>query len=291
MIVLCHSEFPATRTINLQLTHECNFNCFYCSDGKYVKNNKYLSIEKIKLFLDNITPDDTEILLIGGEPTLHPDIIEIIKLCESYSYISKVFLVTNGSILKHILNNQFSDKFTISVSYHNSSRISFETYLEIFKNIKSVGINLNIKYIVDGNETVDVIRKKYDIVEQYSKSSTLHPIYHTNYTDEVFNLINDNFINKGRVNTVVYDNGTEEILTEFILSEQKGIFKGMFCDIFKYGVIVSPSGYLYTSCDGDLDKRFNCFLKKDIDRFLESNKNKICTLDYCNCKTKYKKYR
>lgn len=294
-ILACTNPFlKETQSINIQLTHECNFSCVYCSDSVYKSGKKFLEKEKIKLFLQNFfkySDGNTEILLLGGEPTLHKDIVEIIKMCEEFQYVSKVVLVTNGSNLNSILEHQYTDKFTISITYHNTSKISFTRYIEIFETIKKHNINLNIKYVVDGNETLDKIIEKYNITTQYSDFGTLHPIYHVNFTEDVYKAIEQNFIERKRINTLWNTDGSYETKTEFELSEIKDIFHGMFCNAFNYCYIISPDGYLYTSCDKNLNTRFNCFLQKDIDKFIKSNKYKTCKLSYCNCKKKYKKWK
>jgi MoaA/NifB/PqqE/SkfB family radical SAM enzyme len=80
----------------------CNFRCPYCrglKDEIYGDRKlKMLSLEEIKRNIDlwcDSTPLEN-IRFSGGEPTLHPDIVEIIKYAKSKG-IKRIAISTNGS--------------------------------------------------------------------------------------------------------------------------------------------------------------------------------------------------
>ncbi|HIH24986.1 TPA: radical SAM protein [Candidatus Woesearchaeota archaeon] len=93
---LCPDHEQHTCIGLIEVTTACNLRCptCYASAGQ----GKYLDIPTIKRMLDlyvESEPDGAEILqLSGGEPTLHPEIIEIIKLAREK--VRYVMLNTNG---------------------------------------------------------------------------------------------------------------------------------------------------------------------------------------------------
>lgn len=84
----------------LQITNRCNMDCMHCgySCGKHGRHMSLATVKKaIKRMkrLDRKYGEENAICIGGGEPTLHPDFFEILKLCmDKFSY---VWMATNGS--------------------------------------------------------------------------------------------------------------------------------------------------------------------------------------------------
>lgn len=79
----------------LQITTKCNMKCSHCcySCTMKGKHGNLATIRKAIYFAASI--DDETISIGGGEPTIHPDFFEILKLClQEFNY---VWLATNGS--------------------------------------------------------------------------------------------------------------------------------------------------------------------------------------------------
>lgn len=78
------------------LTKECNRNCAFCIDRpnrKYYKNYKsFIEIEIVKDILKFANENNIKtIALNGGEPTLHPQVVEIAKMIKESGYFLKIF--------------------------------------------------------------------------------------------------------------------------------------------------------------------------------------------------------
>lgn len=104
--------------IEIRITENCNFNCPYCEDlHNNTKKLHYIDFENYeKLFLQF---NDIEFFIFGGEPTLHPKIVEFVALCKKYS--NKIIIQTNGShpnVIKELISEYAN--IIINFSYHPS---------------------------------------------------------------------------------------------------------------------------------------------------------------------------
>lgn len=97
------SEFNVLSSLRLKITDKCHWNCWWChNEGSGSRT------EKLVRDLDFNNPNFTDNLLnlasilkikemhlTGGEPTLHPDIVEIVKFLKSKGFIVKMTSVGN----------------------------------------------------------------------------------------------------------------------------------------------------------------------------------------------------
>lgn len=81
--------------VTLIVTHECNRHCPFCID-RYRGNNEYIKMVDVRRGLEFAKEFGAkDILLLGGEPTLHPEIVEIAKEVKRYGF--NCVLTTNYS--------------------------------------------------------------------------------------------------------------------------------------------------------------------------------------------------
>lgn len=86
----------------LIITEDCNFSCPYCRGlEEYIYGSrevKQLSLSEVKYYID-LWCEGTPLVNIrfsGGEPTMHPDIVEIVEYAKSKG-IQRIAISTNGS--------------------------------------------------------------------------------------------------------------------------------------------------------------------------------------------------
>lgn len=93
--------FP--QSLQIGLTDKCNLNCKFCSVKERNKNKSKvdeLSLDEIKNVIESMPTLKSVELTGAGEPTMHPEINEIIEYL--YSKGIKIGLITNGTKLVNI---------------------------------------------------------------------------------------------------------------------------------------------------------------------------------------------
>ncbi len=90
--------------IEIEITTECNMKCYHCDRScRQAPSKEHMTIEQIKHFIQESIETNKNwpfIVIIGGEPTLHPDIYELCDLLIEYkknhSTNTKLTISTNG---------------------------------------------------------------------------------------------------------------------------------------------------------------------------------------------------
>ena len=125
------------KRIYLLITNECNLACSMCIRGE--NQNKKMKLEEFKETFDKEDTSDIEIVITGGEPTLHEDFISFIEY--SSKKFKKVLVATNGVISRYINSIKNLDNIMIQISLDGDKEIhnkvrgegSFEKTIETIK--------------------------------------------------------------------------------------------------------------------------------------------------------------
>jgi len=111
--------------VQIELTDNCNLHCDYCYRNSEYKNplSKYINFKGLKKFLlENKKKNLLEIGVTGGEPTLHPEFIKIMKfLLKNFELVELVTNGTNFEIILDLLKNiglEQKEKLNLSVSFN-----------------------------------------------------------------------------------------------------------------------------------------------------------------------------
>ena len=89
---------------NILITNRCNRKCPFCFAGLRVnikgkESPNYMSRDDVRKVMDFMErSDDRQLRLLGGEPTLHPAFIDIVK--EALARDFHVHVFTNGIMSK-----------------------------------------------------------------------------------------------------------------------------------------------------------------------------------------------
>lgn len=117
--------------IEIILTYACNRKCLNCEAMvRQAPSNEVMTVEQIEKFVKQSIEKDVRwknIRLLGGEPTLHPNIEKIVQILleykEQYSKDCNIAVVSNGSgeFVNSVLN-RLESKYDIEIQ--NSNKIS-----------------------------------------------------------------------------------------------------------------------------------------------------------------------
>ena len=111
------------RTIELNITTLCNRSCSFCPHSwgfKKHKKEKHLSLETLDRFIELLDNYDNQITLCGqGEPTMHPDIKEILDRLQVLD--NKIILVTNSYKLSEVVDHL--GKIEVRVSLYEPTEL------------------------------------------------------------------------------------------------------------------------------------------------------------------------
>lgn len=146
----------------VRLTRLCNNNCIFCLDRE-AQNGSVISFKTVRQQLNQGRRQGfRKLILSGGEPTLHPDYLRILKYGQSAGY-NGIQTVTNGRMfayrgfLKEAVSNGLTE-ITFSMHghtrklYESQSRIrgSFEQALAGLKNaLGAAGLIVNIDIVIN----------------------------------------------------------------------------------------------------------------------------------------------
>lgn len=126
---------------NIEIISACNNTCEFCYQKHKHNSGKILSYEEIKEIIDWVSPE-TFIEISGGEPTLHPDILKILKYSLDKNYtVLFTNLLCDTSLVEKILEFSYF-RWAINVNYRDElSGLFWENFSLICKNIEKVNKN------------------------------------------------------------------------------------------------------------------------------------------------------
>lgn len=126
------SNFGTTKHMNVILTNQCNRNCPFCIARKNTsktKNLSFLSLSNVEKAIAFCKRENIRtIALTGGEPTLHPNILEIAKMFHvngfdvsiytNYDFSEKVKML--DGIVNWIFVSYYGQKMPRQAEFENS---------------------------------------------------------------------------------------------------------------------------------------------------------------------------
>jgi MoaA/NifB/PqqE/SkfB family radical SAM enzyme len=137
---------------SLFVTDRCDLDCAYCTE--HDNSKPHPSLDDLKARLRKIRSLGTmRIALVGGEPLLHPDIVEIVRFCRELGLATS--LTTNGFLLNRRLIQELDaaglEVMQISVDRMTPSRVtrkSFETILPKLDAFRDSRIRLHVTGVI-----------------------------------------------------------------------------------------------------------------------------------------------
>lgn len=108
--------------IQIEITGRCNMQCLHCRAASEIGLDMPLKqIVKIMKFARQFSPDYKEVVISGGEPTLHRDFIEVLRAVRMHGGKS-LTLTTNGL--------RFTEEYLLAIQVLNFSRVILSVSLD-----------------------------------------------------------------------------------------------------------------------------------------------------------------
>lgn len=205
--------------LSIIATNNCQCKCAYCINSE-TDHRLNLPVDKaitnIKKLINKYSVK--EAIILGGEPLLHPNIIELVKRLRNETGLQMIRLTTNG--IKLISNKEFIKQLFdkdnglqgINISCHNEDFMSYEKLHEICCNIKEVNPNIKIRInsnIWKGNlDTLDKILYHISIISKFSDEMRISNVI----PKDDFSV---NSVNKG-LDMILPDEEYKKIFTNLI---------------------------------------------------------------------------
>jgi len=254
MIERIEGEKDYSPYIIWEIIEKCNFNCGYCT---FVKNPNFNCISNIKRGIDTIT-SSTEYPIIdftGGEPTLHPDLSEILDYSTEKSK-NDVYVTTNASMnvneLNRVLDNvKHKQKLGFYLTYHHK-QTNISQYIEFANMLKDNNCKVFIKFLCDPKD-FNGIKKSYEYIKNipYDRFFMKYRWNHRKegvYTNEYYEWIIQNSKSNDIYFNVSFNNEkTKKYYYDSLVYEGLNNFQGMYCKCL-YLLYINILGRIYPSC-------------------------------------------
>lgn len=171
--------------MSVVVTHECNRRCKFCID-QYRGSGEFISSDNVLSAIDVAKENNIkDILIVGGEPTLHPDIKWICKQFKDNGF--RVIMTTNYDFpmkVKEMLSENVIDCLNIS-NYNQKLPVAGEL-------VGDVTIHTLLrKGGIDSVEKLDFEIDRLEKTGYHLKFSTLSPCNEFAKNNQVFDFLNN----------------------------------------------------------------------------------------------------
>ncbi len=128
------SELIYTYGLEYYLADHCNLSCMGCSQSSPFAAQKLAQLSEFEYCLDKIKPylRPDRISFLGGEPLLHPQIIDFIDSARSSAIFNKIVVTTNGLLLGKASPKLWEKVDLIEISVYPNTKQSIKKNLTQF---------------------------------------------------------------------------------------------------------------------------------------------------------------
>src|SRR5260370_29907941 len=93
------TKVVAPYAVTFYVTHKCNLACSYCTQKEPDVFSDELPTRETIALLKRIRKETDSVVITGGEPTLRPDIEELVEAARFECKYRSLLLITNGTLL------------------------------------------------------------------------------------------------------------------------------------------------------------------------------------------------
>ncbi|MCI5789872.1 MAG: radical SAM protein [Tenericutes bacterium] len=195
------------KKIYIEITNCCNLSCSFCS--KTSKPKRTMTIEEFKNIISKIKSHTDYIYLhVKGEPLLHKDLKEFLKIAEENDL--KVNLTTNGTLFSQRVDDLKNSKALKKVNFSLHSENNYPNYFEnIFQSVDKLPKDITVIYRLWTLSNSALDKKSTEIVEKLKDYYNLSPqIVDKLYKEQNVKISSNIYVDKD--NEFIWPKVTEE---------------------------------------------------------------------------------
>ena len=274
----------------------CNYKCEYCYND-LPRTGKKIDLNKLYYFVSEILIRKLEkqhikLELIGGEPTLHPDLVEFCKKISKLPNIHTT-IYTNFSQSAEYYKNliDIDNRMSLILSWHTSN-IQFEEKLaqlpkEMLQNNITVSVIYEHNNTKKALEVFDFVHAKYPYVKELSfPLIDNNPNYANKYDEQSLAEYKKRlpFVKDLTRIKVQYADGTSEIVDQhyFIVDDETRNYRRWLCNVgIDFCFIYFNSDICI--CDAYRNVKLGNLNSSKLDEFKLNAKPHFCNNACCPC--------
>ena len=163
------------KKIYIEITNLCNLKCSFCSQSS--RKGRCMSATEFENIISQIKDyTDYVHLHVKGEPLVHPELGEILEICNSYNI--KVNITTNGTLLlekSDVLSGSGSLR-QVNISLHaetSDPEMYFTECIEAGRKIAKAGIYVSFR-LWNGEGGMEMKKRLFDLFpDHYEKGNRI----------------------------------------------------------------------------------------------------------------------
>lgn len=291
--------------IEWKIHNVCNHNCSFCGDRHKDGSQRWFSLDRYKEYTDKLVEANKGlpfwIQLTGGEPTLYPELLELMQYMKSKG--AMISLISNGSRTlrwwKELKESKVLDN--LFVTYHSEQTENYQHITEVINLFQDEPIEV-ICLMTHVLNSIDKVFEAYDyIIENTGALVTIkammlnYDIYSQYSTDQLAKLNKSNWITGQKRSSkvlpstqykinhklkITYNNNlTIQVDPQQLMKQQKNNFFGWDCNIGANSMRVDYDVIYRGVCEVGTKKSLNDPILSFADDFI------TCTSKDCFCGT------
>ena len=160
-------------------TGGCNYRCPFCHNSPLIKEQPFLDLNEILAYLEKRKKMLDAVVISGGEPTLHKNLPDILKVLKELGYVIK--LDTNGTnpkMLKELIEDKLIDYVAMDIkgslnNYHLITGVNnplLDNIKESINVLKKSNIDFEFRTtLVKEYHTLEIINEMKELLKGTKK--------------------------------------------------------------------------------------------------------------------------
>lgn len=151
-----NNDIVYTRAIEVNAVRHCNLSCRSCSHSSPISACKEYNSEDVEKDLSKLSQylHCEFVRLLGGEPLLHSDLLELLKAIKKANISDKICLVTNGLLLDNITNEMLKYIDKIEISMYPLNKVLLKKIKDSALKLSKQGVKVRILEYSDFRESI-----------------------------------------------------------------------------------------------------------------------------------------